>query len=240
MLSLLTVSYNSADELKHLAQSLQQNPPPEPWEWIIADNNSNPKTIEFLKKLEAEKHIFVLFLQKNIGFGAANNLAAACSRGKVLVLLNPDTRATATSWKFAQIPKTNPKTTTCPRIITKTGQTLQNCRAFPTILGLLWRRISNRAQQNHSTGRFWCQGSALALSRKFFYELGGFDERFFLFFEDTDLCKRIWQQGGTIRQIPDSIIIHKSERLSGKGFPVFKKVFWIHAASAFLYFWKNK
>jgi len=68
--------------------------------------------------------------------------------------------------------------------------------------------------------------------------LGGFDERFFLFFEDTDLCRRMKQAGYSVQLVPDAMMIHSKHRLSERGFWPFKRVFWIHLGSALKYFAK--
>ena len=88
----------------------------------------------------------------------------------------------------------------------------------------------------------WAQGSFWVLRRELFERMHGFDERFFLFLEDTDFCRRVWHEGLQVLQVCEAIAGHSPNRLSGGN--VFKallrKTFWIHLVSAVRYFWKWK
>lgn len=239
MKTILTVSYNSKKELEKLYKSLQENPPSPnraDWEWIIVDNNSNEETKTYLEELDEEKGVNVLFLAENVGFGKANNLGADAAKGDVLYLLNPDTQVTQSTWNLEKNLEKNRKILAVPQIMTPKGEILQSCRAFPSILGLIKRRITRKKQQNVTNGPFWAQGSAWCLFKSDFLTLEGFDARYFLFFEDTDFCKRLWAAGGQILFDTNAVIHHKKERLSGQGFPLHKKVFWLHFRSAITYF----
>ena len=73
-----------------------------------------------------------------------------------------------------------------------------------------------------------------------FEDIGGFDERFFLFFEDTDLCRRVRQNGKSVLFAASVIARDKRKRLSGESFLdlLFKKTGRVHVSSAVKYFWK--
>jgi GT2 family glycosyltransferase len=130
------------------------------------------------------------------------------------------------------------------------GTSQGNARKFPSLGALFQRRFSGRSESLNETKLLsepivldWAHGSFLAFRREFFMKkLEGFDEHFFLFFEDTDICRRSLELGKRILQLPQATILHSSERLSGGNFlvAVFKKTFWIHVASAFKYFWKYR
>lgn len=78
------------------------------------------------------------------------------------------------------------------------------------------------------------------MQRDFFKSIGGFDEQFFLFFEDIDLCRTTKLQGKKIVYLPKIHVADKKDRLSGLGmFSIFtKKTTRIHLQSAIKYFWK--
>ena len=80
------------------------------------------------------------------------------------------------------------------------------------------------------------------IKRELFEQLGGFDERFFLFFEDTDLCRRCRNMGKKVVYLPSVTVLDKKNRLSGESFwdLMFKKTGRIHVSSALKYFWKWK
>ena len=86
----------------------------------------------------------------------------------------------------------------------------------------------------------WVVGACLLLKKDLYERLGGFDERFFLFFEDTDLCRRVHALGKKVMYLPQIHVLDKKARLSGSGpLAVFtKKTMRIHLMSAIKYFWK--
>ena len=86
----------------------------------------------------------------------------------------------------------------------------------------------------------WVVGASLLLRRSLYEELGGFDPRFFLFFEDIDLCRRVRQSGKTVVYYPIVTASDQKKRLSegGIGSLIFKKTGRAHILSAFSYFWK--
>ena len=86
----------------------------------------------------------------------------------------------------------------------------------------------------------WVVGGCFMIRRDVFTQLGGFDERFFLFFEDTDLCRRVGLAGKKVLYDPRIVAGDKKRRLSGQSFLdlFFKKTGRIHISSALKYFWK--
>jgi hypothetical protein len=83
-------------------------------------------------------------------------------------------------------------------------------------------------------------GACMLIKKDFYDEIGGFDDRYFLFMEDFDLCKKVRAAGKKVVYYPEAIINHYHKRLSaGNIFKlVRKKVFWMHINSAIKYFWK--
>lgn len=83
-------------------------------------------------------------------------------------------------------------------------------------------------------------GAFMLMPRKVFEEVGGFDERYFLFMEDFDLCRKVWAAGYKVIYNPDFSAVHYHKRLSeGAVWQLpFKRSFWLHLSSAFKYFWK--
>ena len=86
----------------------------------------------------------------------------------------------------------------------------------------------------------WVVGGSFLIQRALFTELHGFDERFFLFFEDTDLCKRVGLAGKKVLYEPSIVVGDKKRRLSGQSFwdLFWKKTGRTHISSALKYFWK--
>jgi len=99
-----------------------------------------------------------------------------------------------------------------------------------------------QSDQNPDTIRDvdWMCGACLLLPHALYKELGGFDERFFLFFEDCDLCRRIWEKDLRVTYLPTAVAHDNEQRLSAGGILTFftKKTVRVHTVSALKYFWK--
>lgn len=154
--------------------------------------------------------------QTKRGFGGANNLAARQARGRYLLFLNPDT--ITTNDILTPLAHLLAKPTTglvAPQLVTDQHHTPQAfaCGHYPT----LWRTLSRRAINNEqliidrrqlSIPVDWLSGACLAITRQKFFDLGGFDERFQLYFEDVDLCQRAHEQHWVNYLLPHTTIIH--------------------------------
>jgi GT2 family glycosyltransferase len=199
----------------------------------------------------------VISSERNLGFGAAQNRAVKEAKGEYVLLANPDLRVRKGGVKnllefsdhlqdFGVIG---------PRLVHQDGYVQESARRFPKLSDLLMRRLRFLPYFKKRSDRYlmkdvdldvprevdWMVGAALLMKRERFQEIGGFDERFFLFFEDTDLCRRLIEKGYSVWYFPQASFIHPKLRLSDSRMPgmwVFKKTFWIHLGSAFKYFKK--
>jgi hypothetical protein len=89
----------------------------------------------------------------------------------------------------------------------------------------------------------WLMGACLMFKKEVFLKVKGFDQRYFLYFEDVDFCRQLNQSGYQVVYYPESKMIHFHQRLSAeeRSFKaLFKKITWIHVISAVKYFWKWK
>jgi GT2 family glycosyltransferase len=191
------------------------------FEIILFDNGSKDHSLEFVA--EKYPHIKVLTSRRNIGFAAANNLAAREARGEWLALLNndafpdkywldildqatrdyPDTAMFASRLLMADHPDR----------IDGTGDALHGS-------GTVWNR-----QHGHPAARadrtvhevFSPQGAAALVRRGAFEAAGGFDEDFFSYHEDIDLAFRLRLVGHHCLYIPDARVFHKGSHTTGKG-----------------------
>ncbi|MCF7830806.1 glycosyltransferase family 2 protein [Candidatus Gracilibacteria bacterium] len=242
-ISLLTVSFDSDEKIKNLLTSLKKYPPKDSWELIVVDNNSPKKqNYDFLEK---EKNVHLIRLNKNLGFGGGNEEGVRFSQGEFLVFINPDIEVHENC--LDELLKTLQKDPTIgivtPLLVSKDKKMLENTWDFPTPWQLLKRRLFSSREisiPEKNTAVAWAQGSFLVMKKSLFNSLDGFDSRFFLFFEDTDLCRRCWESKKKVVQIPTAQAFHTEHRLSGGNIlgAMFKKTFWIHLLSAFKYFAK--
>ncbi len=160
------------------------------FEIIIVNNDTSD--------LKAIKRAKIINLKKNIGFGGANNIGAKKATGDFLCFLNPDTVILSENMnKIIEEFKKDPKIGVIgPRLISEYGETQRWCAGVTTTP---WDLIKNNMGIKKSRNIWeskikkeagWISGAALFIPRELFLKLKGFDENFFMYFEDMDLCQR--------------------------------------------------
>ena len=225
--SLLIVSYNVRQYVAHAIDSIVKSDFDD-FEIIIIDNNSFDNTVPYLKERYGHlRQIKIIQNQKNIGFGKAVNQAAKIAKGQYYLILNPDTiiqEETISTLK--DYLEHNPKVGMIgPKILNANGTLQLACkRSFPT-LGVALPKLlgfSRLFPRSKWAGKYnltyldedqissvdAISGSCMFIRSFLFHELKGFDERFFMFGEDLDLCSRIWKNNYEVHYVPNTQIIH--------------------------------
>jgi GT2 family glycosyltransferase len=188
--------------------------------------------------------------KRNIGFAAANNRAALAASGKFLLFLNPDAILDrgAISLMIKEAERLGAGAV-AGRMRNPDGSFQPTCRNFPTMRniffsrGSILRRLIPSKSIVYTLGDFAetteipaAAATCLLMEREFFLRLGGFDPRFFLYMEDTDLCLRVHQAGRKIYFIPSAGGAHywgESSPISEAGRS------WRHHISVWKYFIKH-
>ena len=222
--SVLIVSYNVKNYVDHAIDSLLRSDYTN-IEIVVVDNQSFDGTVEHIRSRFTE--VKLIANKQNVGFGTAVNQAAEAADGDYLLIINPDTvvqENTISTFVHYQEDHKNVGMVG-PKILNADGTLQSACkRSFPTfrvaipkILGLdklfpksKWAGKYNLTYLNPDETNTVdaISGSCMFLKSKLFQELNGFDERFFMFGEDLDLCYRIWQKGFEIHYVPETQIIH--------------------------------
>lgn len=258
-LSVIIVNYKSLEKTKKCLRALLASDLSGlSFEVIVVDNNSGDN-IDSLK--EEFSQIKTVKSPKNFGMGEGNNLGINNSRGEYVLILNPDTYLEKTAVKkLYDYMENHPKAgITGPRLSYPDGSLQYSCMAFPkiytpilrrTILGNVFKNeVDNfrMADFDHAGEKAvdWIMGSALMIRRSLLNKIGpAFDKRFFMFFEDTDLCRRANQAGYQVIYLADALGIHDHTRASARGrwyiAPFTNKLARAHIASWVKYFWKWK
>jgi GT2 family glycosyltransferase len=215
------INYNTSDLLRECLHSiLVQNVD----EILVVDNASADCSVEMMK---AEfPSIPLMALGKNLGFGAASNRGVKACCSEQIVLLNADTRMkTGSVQALRNYLEDHPQAAVIgPRILNPDSTLQTSCFHFPTplhiflyISGLyqwiprlpvLKQRTLQKMTSESARPVPWILGAALAFRRETFEALGGFDENFFMYFEEVDLCYRLFSQGKQIHFVPEAEIIH--------------------------------
>ncbi len=215
LLSLLFVNYRSASLLKQAIASWESPLKHFQYEIIVVNNDRDEN--EAIEKLTLPGKVTVKNLDKNIGFGAANNVAATLAQGEWLFLLNPDTEyATGSIEALLPVLEAYPDSLGGVCLVDDLGkEEMWSGGHFPTLWKLVCHHLVGApSQAPWNQSKFvetdWVSGAALLISRENFKRLNGFDEGFFLYFEDVDLARRAKQNGLRVWRSPVLTVRHRS------------------------------
>ncbi|MEN3044113.1 MAG: glycosyltransferase family 2 protein [Candidatus Hydrothermales bacterium] len=226
--SIIIVNFNSGDYLTYTLRSIKLNTfnKEKEFEVIVIDNNSTDNSIEKAKKIFPEfKYVKNT---KNLGYGGGCNYGAKISKGKILVFSNAD--VIIPQGTFEKIKGYFEREQNLGILGSKLeypdGTYQPSCRRYPRFKYLLFGRksIGSFILKNNPITREFLYldleketkpreveavlGAFVAIKRETFEDVGGFDEEFFLFAEDIDLCLRIRKRGYKVLYAPDIKIIH--------------------------------
>lgn len=212
MISAIIVNHNGGPILLQTLDRLSRLGPVV-GEVIVADNGSTDASREPIKR--RHPNVLLLELGRNLGFGPANNRAAAFARGDQLLLLNSDAwPAPGALEKLAAALNKSPRLgLASPLLYYPDGKPQFHWAPSTSLFGEALQKLRNRYEKKPFIHRLrWPGGfytAACVLVRKTaFEEVGGFDERFFLYFEDVDLCLRLRRAGWKMRTVPEAKAFH--------------------------------
>jgi len=235
--SIIIINYNSTELLKICINSIEKFTNGINYEIIVVDNSSMPGHVDELLKFH--DRITLIKNDINRGFGAANNQGVEVANGKYILLLNNDTILFENSIKkvfdFAESLDGN-EIIGC-KLLNEDKSTQKSVYDFPTLLNVLTSNLflyllfpnskyfNKYHLMNKGINRITevdvVTGAFLFMHRKVFEGLGGFDERFFFYMDDTDLCYRHKKNNGKVIYFPETSIIHLKGK-SAKGESWFK------------------
>ncbi len=223
-LSILIVTYNSARLIGHLLEQLACELQGLVAEVIVVDNASRDNTVNLVR----EQHPWVQLIAspQNLGFAAGNNLAAEQASGRYLLLLNPDAiPAPGSLARGSALMDQHPDAGLAGGELRGVdGSRQPSARMFPTLRDELFTLsgLADRHQNSRLFARLdrrwadpeqaalvdWIPGAFVFISTPLFVKLGGFDQRFFMYYEEVDLCRRIQQAGYGIHYWPELKAMH--------------------------------
>lgn len=220
--SIILINYNGHKFLETCLNSILEKVQCTNYEVIIVDNSSVDDSVEIIQN---NFPMFKLICSKNnLGFGKANNLAVKQSRGEYLLFLNTDTILTENTLKIlSEYLKENEDVAVIgSRITFQDGSYQLSCGNLPNLVVELFDKIrytldnkwhslfSNLHDRKYSKVQEvgWLTGACLMMRRDVFEQIGGFDENFFMYFEDKDICKRVKELGYKVVYYPKTTIIH--------------------------------
>lgn len=194
--SLITVTYNSAATLRRFWASGV----PAGVEWIVVDNASSDDSVAAAKELGAS----VVELKDNLGFSAANNRGLSVAQGKYVAFVNPDVTPTWDSLTTLESTIEDTGGLVAPQLLNADGSLQPNGRGAPLLAHKVLNRLTKGPRENgyqvltqagERRAAFWLIGAVIAGRTDTVRSLGGWNERFFLYYEDKEICIRAWQHG---------------------------------------------
>lgn len=223
VLSIIYVYYNTPEEIKSSINSLTSALGKISYEIVIV-NNASVKA--FPKELRNLSNIKIIINNENYGYGNGLNQGVGVANGKYLLLVNPDIEFKPNSIKYLldKIEKKSEIGVIGPQLIDRKGKVLQSISGMPylpkaliifSFIGRIWRHNPIlKEYHNANLDRDMEQyvdvigGACMIVRRSLFNNIGGFDDRFFMYFDEADFCFRIKKVGYKILYLPKAKVIH--------------------------------
>jgi len=223
--SIVVLNYNGRNYLQNCLRSIHQLVYPF-IEVIVVDNGSTDGSVDLVKR-EAPS-VTLLANEENLGFSEGNNRGMKVAKGKYILLVNNDVILTPES--VSELVKVMEQDCSigmaasksllmdCPHIVERICSLLTPI-GFLNHIGLFARdKGFDRVIEVFSP-----VAASLMLRKDILESLGGFDDKFFLYFEETDLAWRLWLSGYKVVFVPHSVVLHKSGGVLGKASLSFKQ-----------------
>lgn len=261
MLSIILINYKTPTLLRQCIQSIQKNEPKFNYEIIVIDNNSEDGSVAMIED-DFYESVKLIANDKNLGFPKAVNQGIKASKSKkYILLLNPDITVLKDSLdQMYQYMEENKDTAVLgPKLLNPNGSIQYSCFSqYPSLKTVLYRRTilgkSEHAQKeikkflmtnwNHKQESevAWILGSCMFVRKEAIDKVGLMDERFFMYMEDVDWCRRFWNNNFRVVYCPDFEMVHYYQRASASESSLIKSMFnrqtRIHIASALKFFLK--
>src|SRR6266511_4499811 len=229
-LDVIIVSYRCCDLLRVCLGSLREHAPRRPIRVWVVDNSSHDGTVEFVR--EDFPEVVLNALNDNVGFAAASNLGIGQGDGGYVLVLNPDTSVGEGSLdRLIELMDSQPDVGIAGCRLVRADGSLDHAakREFPTLLSALghFTRIGRRAGARGRLAAYRAptvesgpvdavNGAFMLIRRRALDEVGAFDEGFWMYMEDLDLCYRFAEAGWVTWYEPSVTVFHVKHGSSGR------------------------
>lgn len=216
LVSIIIVNWNGAEILPECLTSLRKQTYKNR-EIIIIDNNSADESVNIIKQFH---EVTLIESKKNLGFAGGNNAAFKHAKGKYILLLNTDTTSTKDFLKkLVDAMEKNPTLGAVqPKFLYDNDDfpeknIINSIGCYLTSTGFLYYpgygKKDTLAIYNKKRDIFSAYGACMLIRKEVIDKIGLFDGDYFMYFEETDFCMRVWLSGWQIAYIPDVLIYHK-------------------------------
>ncbi|MDQ3194620.1 MAG: glycosyltransferase family 2 protein [Bacteroidota bacterium] len=235
-LSIVIVTWNSENEIGECLNSIFENTSDLNYEVVVVDNNSSDRTLDELSRyVESNPGILTVIKNSgNYGYTKACNAGIISSKGNNILLLNPDTKIAGSAIMdlMTKLNSTNKIGAIAPQLLNNDRSIQKSCRTFPDYFDLFCELslLSSLFPESKSVSRWKMfyfdhdreefvdqpMAAALMIKSVVLNKVNNFDERYLMFFNDVDLCRKIYDGGNKILFYPRAKIFHT------KGVSIFK------------------
>jgi len=250
--SAVLVNYNAGRELGLALRSIADELAGQRWEAVVVDNASSDGSAAIVAAFAP--HARLLRNEQNLGFARGVNQGFAATSGPLILIMNPDCRLAAGAFESLrnELEQFDRCAIAGPRILNPDGSIQGSARGDPDMLTGLFGRTTRlrRLWPNLPVSRRnvvgdevpgghdgvevdWVSGACMLARREALDSVKGFDERYFLYWEDADLCRRLRAQGYQVRYVPGATAIHRVGHSSRKARAAAIRAF---HESAYLYY----
>jgi len=239
--SVVVVTHESARDIVGCLDSVGSLTDAASREVIVVDNASTDGTPQLVAAVEGVR---LVRKRRRDGFSVNCNIGVACSSGRYVLFLNPDTtvKAGAVDALVAHLDRHPEVGAVAPQLRYPDGRPQASARCFPSPLTTVVRRTPlRRWLRNHADSHLvdcefegvrdidWCLGAALLVRSSALHQLRGLDDGYRLYCEDIDLCWRLREAGWAVQQVSDAVVTHALGELTSKRF--LTRATWWHLRS---------
>lgn len=249
LISIIIVNFNGGEVLLGCLESLEKSSPSIAYEVIVVDNCSTDGSPDLVE--QTFPNILLIRQPQNRGFGAGNNVGAKFAKGEFLFLLNPDTILSEDILPhLIEIMQQDPTIGIVgPKLLNPDGSLQLSVSPALSIAGEYQARKQAKSYQSLRNKTLISQkfndiqevdivvGAAFFIRKALFDSIGGFDENFFMYFEESDLCRRVQDNGCRIIYTPKVSLIHLKGYSSQQ---IFNTIAFEYRRSQIYYYQKNR
>ena len=231
-ISIIILNYKTSGLVKQSLKKLYNMDVSFSYEIIVVDNNSNDGCIQMIN--DHFPKVTGISNSKNLGFGAGNNVAIKQAKGEYILILNPDVAVIPEEitklYKF--LTGRSDIALVGPRLLNPDGSIQSSSFRFPSTLMPIYSRTALKRislfkkkldsyrmedfDHNSTSPVHWLVGGCLLFKKSVFIKIGMFDERYFMYYEDIDLCRRLWERGFKVYYYPGAEMVHYHHRQSAE------------------------
>jgi GT2 family glycosyltransferase len=217
--SIIIVNFNTKKLIKECLESIFASKTKATFEIIVVDNNSTDGSRDYLKSQNSKsKNLEIILNNDNMGFAKANNLGIKMARGKYILLLNSDTqvKAGAVDKMLTFAKETKDAGVVAPKLLNSDGSIQESVFPFPTIgktIRQYWLGEKNLLDKyapkaDDPITVDVVVAAAFLITPLALEKVGLLNEKYFMYFEDLDYCKRVWNAGLKVYYYPGAEVIH--------------------------------